>query len=398
MEAVTQAARSALGAWRLGWHDAWRSLAYERSRARSPQAALQAWQAGQAARRQRARRLDAAALHRLLQAEAACAAAGLAYPREDAGQQAPWHLPERFATLAAATLPPHPLIDPAWLATLMGPAAQQPGSACAALLALLDGPQALPARWQGLPVGLAARPAQPARHAVCLHLFYAEQWPDFVAALQRLPQPVDLYVTVPAFAATPALRQLVQAHPRTVLLPGANRGRDVLPWLQALRAGAFDGYSAVCKLHTKRSPHHADGQRWRDELVQALLPEDSQALSALLGAFEEDPTLGLAGPGAHGIEPGARQHAGSNQRALARVLQRLGGAAGSDAGQRPFFAGTMFWFRPQALAGLRAAPLGADDFEPEMAQTDGTTAHAIERLVWPLVEHAGYRVARLPAE
>lgn len=396
MEAVTQAARSALGAWRLGWHDAWRSLAYERSRARSPQAALQAWQAGQAARRQRARRLDAAALHRLLQAEAACAAAGLAYPREDIGQQAPWHLPERFATLAAAALPPHPLIDPAWLATLVGSAAQQPGSACAALLALLDGPQALPARWQGLPVGLAARPAQPARHAVCLHLFYAEQWPDFVAALQRLPQPVDLYVTVPAFAATPALRHLVQAHPRTVLLPGPNRGRDVLPWLQALRAGAFDGYSAVCKLHTKRSPHHADGRGWRDELVQALLPEPA-ALRALVQRFERDPLLGLAGPAAHCIEPSSRHHAGTNQRAMARTLPLLAGAAGDVAMSQPFFAGTMFWFRPQALAGLRQAPLQARDFEPEMAQTDGTTAHAIERLVWPLVVQAGYRVDRLPA-
>ena len=397
MTRLATAASAALAAWRLGWHDAWRSLAFERSRAPRPQAALQAWQAGQAARRQRARRLDAPALHRLLQAEAACAAAGLAYPREDAGQQAPWHLPERLAALAATGLPPHPLIAPALLAALVGPPAQQPGSACDALRALLAGADALPARWQGLPVGLAARPAQPARHAVCLHLFYAEQWPAFVAALRRLPQPVDLYVTLPAFAATPELRRLVQAHPRTVLLPTPNRGRDVLPWLQALRAGAFDGYTAVCKLHTKRSPHHADGQRWRDELVQALLPDDKKALQALLGTFEDDPSLGLAGPGAHCIEPGDRQHGGSNQRALARVLPRLGGAAGPDAGQRPFFAGTMFWFRPRALAGLRAAPLSADDFEPEMAQTDGTTAHAIERLVWPLVEHAGYRVTRLPA-
>ena len=99
MTRLATAASAALAAWRLGWHDAWRSLAFERSRAPSPQAALQAWQAGQAARRQRARRLDAPALHRLLQAEAACAAAGLAYPREDAGPGCPKQIYERLVLM-----------------------------------------------------------------------------------------------------------------------------------------------------------------------------------------------------------------------------------------------------------------------------------------------------------
>lgn len=364
-------------------------LAFERSRAPHPRLALQRWRHALAARRRRASGLAAAQAALLLQAEAACARAGLAYPKEDAGQHAPWHLPARFAKLAARQLPPHPLIDPALLARCSDDL-----PACEALLALLR-PGALAARWQGLPVGAAAPGAAqpPRRLAVCVHLFYPEVWPQLQAALAALPQPFDLFITLPDYATTPALAQIVAAHPRTTLLPRPNRGRDVLPWLSALRAGLFDGYTAVLKLHSKRSPHHHDGAAWRGSLLRGLLP-GSAALQSLLTAFEADARLGLVGPAAHCIAPGQPQHAGSNGRSIRRVAERAGLPAES-AQARPFFAGTMFWFRPQALQGLRASPLSADDFEPEMAQTDGTTAHALERLVWPLVEQAGYRVACL---
>ncbi|WP_353211318.1 rhamnan synthesis F family protein [Rhodovarius sp.] len=62
---------------------------------------------------------------------------------------------------------------------------------------------------------------------------------------------------------------------------------------------------------------------------------------------------------------------------------------------RGFFAGTMFWFRPEALAGCARLSAEHDLFEPELGQVDGMAAHAMERFFAVMVEAAGFAVMKL---
>jgi len=62
----------------------------------------------------------------------------------------------------------------------------------------------------------------------------------------------------------------------------------------------------------------------------------------------------------------------------------------------PFFnfpLGTMFWARPQALAPLFDLGLAWDDYPAEPAPIDGTTMHALERLLPLVAQHQGYKYA-----
>jgi rhamnosyltransferase len=83
-----------------------------------------------------------------------------------------------------------------------------------------------------------------------------------------------------------------------------------------------------------------------------------------------------------------------NRQQVRRLAQQLR-APLNGAGQR-FFAGTMFWFRPDAMSILRASTLDLSDFPLEMGQTEGTLAHALERLVSATVQAGGHDVEAWP--
>jgi len=378
-------------AWPLVlWRSAQLALNYERSRAPYPLAALRPFLRAQRNDWARLLHLGPRRYLTLARFELECARVGLNYPRTNSTASPPWRLPESFATLPVNALPAHPLIEPAMLSRLAGGQTDARPAALAALSQLIS-PESIGERWDGVPrIGHAELPIPGnARIAVCLHLFYPDLWPTLRAALDAIPEPWDLYVSVPAFACTSTLARIAEERPSVRFMPCANRGRDVLPFLNWLDLGVFDRYDAVCKLHSKRSPHMRDGARWLAQLLESLLGEP-KAVAGIIERFRSTPDLGLVGPRAWIIGSGHPSHRGYNSRALESIMRRA--PLPKTALDSPFFAGTMFWFRPTALAGLRALGLKEGDFPLEMGQMDGTPAHALERLICPLVERAGYTV------
>ena len=374
--------------------DARHCLRHARSHAPAFSAAVQRWQQGQQVRLQRLRRMPVCDALRLLQAEQACLQAGLLLGGTGPGRCAPWHLDEALLNAPLQALPAHPLIDPHWLAGRLGGRADTL-PALPALMRLLSDP-AVSATHGLVPPGGPQQAGARARMAVCLHLYYPETWPEFEAAFAAIPERFDLFITLPSFAATPVLAQVTRSLPGVRVLAAPNRGRDVLPFLRLLAGGHLDGYDWVCKLHSKKSPHMAAGNAWRQRLLDGLLGP-RERITTLLQQLRSEPTLGLWAPAEHWMQGDDARWLGTNGASMQR-MSRLTGLTHLTAGpaRPPYVAGTMFWVRPTALQRLRALgrqPAAFEAFEPEHGQTDGTLAHAVERGVALDVLASGQRLA-----
>lgn len=215
------------------------------------------------------------------------------------------------------------------------------------------------------------------RAAVLAHVYYPELWDEILAVRATLPAGAPIIVTAPPAQAA-ALRARVAGDPSVEILEQPNRGRDIAPFVFALRSGALDRFDAVLKIHTKKSPHLRQGDLRRRVFYTALA--GSRAATARALTQFADPKVGLVGPGAYFRT--AQVYWMANRARVERLAAQIG--APSRIG---FFEGSMFWVRPAALAPLRRLDLSLEAFEAEAGQLDGTLHHALER-VFPLAAAA----------
>ena len=199
------------------------------------------------------------------------------------------------------------------------------------------------------------------RFAIVLHLYYEDQWPEFAAALEAIPDPFGLFVSLGPHSDFEG--EILRIFPDAVVSRLPNVGRDIAPFLALLPS--LQAFDAVCKVHTKRSEAGHIG--WRRSLVNGLLGS-ANTVSAYVDAFEQDPDLVLAGPTMHYVDGEA--HIYHSRRAL--ILQH--GELHTGWG---FFAGTMFWCRPSFFVSLK--DLYPQDVFVAHGDDEGHPEHVIER-------------------
>ena len=143
--------------------------------------------------------------------------------------------------------------------------------------------------------GLQRRPVTQAvgiRTAMIAHVYYPDLLDEVLACWQALPQGSPLHVTAPHDRAG-ELRARLGAIAGVTVHAFDNRGRDIAPFLAVLGSGALDGYDAVLKLHTKKSPHLWTGDL-RRRLLFALLADNAAQVHRILSVFAH-PRVGMAG-------------------------------------------------------------------------------------------------------
>jgi lipopolysaccharide biosynthesis protein len=222
-----------------------------------------------------------------------------------------------------------------------------------------------------------------AKLLVVAHVYYAEVWPDIEDRLARMPENYDLIVTLVRGRSEGLEQDITRRFPNARIHRVENRGRDSGPLVDLARMGMFEGYDAILKVHTKRSVHRLDGDSWRIELLDGVLPSP-EGVGRIVDLIRRDKNVGLVVPTGHIRGP---ETWGADQVLVEALAARIPFAFDPDLLRYP--AGSMYWARPWVLQRLADLELGSEHFEPEADHLDGSTAHAIERFVGVLASASG---------
>ena len=234
------------------------------------------------------------------------------------------------------------------------------------------------------------RPEGDPQVLVVAHVHYPELWSDIEERLIRMPEPYDLIVTVTQGHGEGAIADIKRRHPYARIEVVPNQGRDWAPLLSLANRGLLSGYKAVAKVHTKKSEHRIDGDAWRLDLLDGIFPSP-EGIERTIALLDEDRDVGLVVPAGHVSGP---EHWGSDEGIVEMLAYRMSMAFDPDL--LAFPAGSMFWCRPWLLERLADLDLTLDHFELEAGQYDGTTAHALERLIGVFTTVGGMQIVEHP--
>ena len=209
------------------------------------------------------------------------------------------------------------------------------------------------------PLEIAPLHAGSPRILVVAHVHYPELWGDIDERLSRIHEPFDLLVTVTQGSAESIIPTIARRHRSAQIEIVPNRGRDWAPLIHAVNNGLIGNYTAVAKVHTKKSEHRLDGDSWRLELLDGIF-EAPEAIRRTVDLLSLDSSVGLVLPTGHVT---GTEHWGSNLGTIEALASRMSMAFDPDALRFP--AGSMFWCRPWLLQRLADLNLDLDDFEPE---------------------------------
>jgi lipopolysaccharide biosynthesis protein len=241
-----------------------------------------------------------------------------------------------------------------------------------------------------LPIEARRRAAAPRpKIGIFIHAYYEQEIVALLPYLAHIGAPFELFVTTDCESKKAYLLGILQPIHGDAVTVGVfdNRGRDIAPKYVGFRDEQL-ACDLVLHLHTKKSLHDSKLAAWRRFMLDCLIGS-REICGGVLDLFAENPKLGVAAPRIFPVvHPGVRW--GENYCKTVYLARRMGVRL-ERATQIDFPAGSMFWARSAALRPILDLGLGFGSFEAEGGQVDGTTAHAIERLIFYSAERAGYR-------
>lgn len=248
---------------------------------------------------------------------------------------------------------------------------------------------------------LVPKPTTGYRIGIHIHLYNKHLSEEILGYLKTITYPFDLYITVTDKAFEAVVYRLFNSSTipylqKMKVLLSENRGRDIAPWLIETRSFQHQ-YDLFCHIHSKESLQYGPGfgTKWRHYLYDNLL--DGEAMADILSFFQADEKLGIVFPPCfsgivdiHNSSKIPLQGEFGEEKMITELLRKMGFKDDFSRDELLFSAGTMMWYRPEALDLLFASNLKYDDFPEEPIGVGGTLAHAMERMPSIIARRCGY--------
>ena len=235
----------------------------------------------------------------------------------------------------------------------------------------------------------AIKGEEPPSVAVHVHLYYVDLLQEFAGYLSNIPFVFDLYISCREDADVTAiqagLKELKNARTIDVRnLP--NRGRDIAP-LYVRFADEILKHDYFLHIHTKKSLYSGEEKGgWRQYCLEILLGS-ADKINWIIDKFKNE-NAGLIYPDIQEEIPTIAYSWLKNETLGRQLFTEY------DLGDMPtvfnYPAGSFFWARTDALRPLLTKGYTYEDFPKEQGQTDGTLAHALERILPFVSRKQGY--------
>lgn len=226
------------------------------------------------------------------------------------------------------------------------------------------------------------------RVAAVVHIFYPELAAELKNLLLNIPCAADIFISTTDEQKKSVIEKVFgDFYKGSVTIKiFENRGRDIAASFIGFKE-IYKNYDVCIHIHSKKSLHAKSRlSGWRNHLYENLLgsPEIVDGILKIMA----DERVGMVFP-QYFTPIRISINWGRNYLVTKNFLRRIGIEI-DNRNLIEFPAGSMFWFKPQALAPLLDSGLTFDDFPKESGQIDGTIAHAIERSFLFMVEAAGF--------
>ncbi len=230
----------------------------------------------------------------------------------------------------------------------------------------------------------------PGKVAVHCHIFYFDLINEFSYHLNQIPFPFDAFISVTSEegkqVCTKELKK-IRNITNLKVVKVFNRGRDIAPMLCEF-GEKLKEYDYIAHIQSKKSLYNNGATNgWREYLFNGLFGTEKN-IKRIFKLFSDNEKLGIIYPQGFTQLPYMAYTWLANKSDGAMLCARMG--IKMPEGYFNFPAGSMFWAKGKALRPLLDLNLKWEDFPEEKAQTDGTIAHAIERLIGAVPTATGY--------